>query len=327
MFKEERVFFHTKGNELERFCIRKLTLQDIDKIALARKMQETENGNGASNKYILEYKKVLKKLFEENNIIGAGAFHDDDLVSVAFYNLINFGSEKKIPYLCGVWTDPQYRKRTLATQVYKKLMEGAKERKEELKTTSLVTVEGNEVAHKLYNSIGYELVDDEMTFLGDVKSPKGEIEIDNIRLSEYDNLQEDIYLKDKKQKILIRYSTEQFFPHPHNINGIMNRIVEIRLIDKEITFREFVTYLQKFFSKHRFCKFSMKELMQKEKFGKLFEYSKIDKDYLNLMSAFEYLRFEGTDGKFKKKKKSNNVMEKNLIKDFEDMDRCLNEDR
>ena len=44
-------------------------------------------------------------------------------------------------------------------------------------------------------------------------------------------------------------------------------------------------------------------------------------------TIIEYLKFEGTDGKFKTIQKSNNVMEKNLIKDFEDMDRCLNEDR
>ena len=327
MFIKDRVFFHTSGNELEKFYIRKLTLEDIDKIALARKMQETENGNGASNKYILEYKKVLKKLFVENNVIGAGAFHDDNLVSLAFYNLINFGNEKKIPYLCGVWTNPEYRKKTLATQVYKKLMEDTARRKDELQTISIVTVEGNEIAHKLYNSLGYELVDDEMTFLGDVKSPKEGIEVDVSKLLGKDNLNEEIYLKNKKPQMLIQFSTEQFFPHPHNLNGIMNRILEIKLIDQEITPKEFRTYLQKFFSKHRFCKFSVKELMQKEKFGRIFDYSKIDKNYFDLMSAFEYLKFEGIDEKPKTIQRSANVMEKNLIKDFEYMDRCFDEDR
>lgn len=327
MFIKDRIFFHTTGNELEKFCIKKLTIEDIDKIAIARKMQETENGNGASNKYILEYKKVLKKLFFENNVIGAGAFHDDDLVSLAFYNLISFGNDRKIPYLCGVWTNPEYRKKTLATQVYKKLMEEAFIRKDELQSTSIVTVEGNEIAHKLYNSLGYELVDDEMTFLGDVKSPNESIDVYVSRLLGKDNVNEEVYLKEKKPKMLIQFSTEQFFPHPHNVNGIMNRILEIKLIDQEITLKEFRTYLQKFLSKHRFCKFSVKELMEREKFGRVFGYSKIDKNYLNIMSAFEYLKFEGTDGKVKNIQKSGNVMGKNLIKDFEYMDRCFDEDR
>ena len=325
MFKDNRVFFYTTGNDFERFCIRKLTLDDIDKIAMARKMQEIENGNGANNAYLIEYKKILKKLYTENKVIGAGAFHGEELVSLAFYNLINFGREKKIPYLCGVWTKPEYRKKTLATQVYKKLMEGAFERKDEMQTDSLVTVEGNEAARKLYDRLGYELIDDEMTFLGDVKSPKENVEV--FRLAEKDKLEEEVYLKDKKPKMLIKYSTEQFFSHPFNTNGVMNRIKEIRLIDKKINLEEFRTYLQKFFSKHRFCKFSVLELMQKENFERLFNYSKINENYLDFISAFEHIQFESTNGKVINAQKSNNVMKKSIIKDFEYMDRCLNEYR
>lgn len=83
----------------ETFKIRKLAEEDIEQIAKARKAQEIENGNGATDAYLEGYKEILKKLFEQKRIIGVGAFKDNSLVSLACFNLINFGNEKKIPYL------------------------------------------------------------------------------------------------------------------------------------------------------------------------------------------------------------------------------------
>ena len=87
-----------------KFEIRNLTEADIELIADARKSQEIENGNGATEEYLTSYKKILKKLFAERKLIAVGAFDDTELASIACFNLISFGSEKKIPYLCAVWT-------------------------------------------------------------------------------------------------------------------------------------------------------------------------------------------------------------------------------
>ena len=49
----------------------------------------------------------------------------------------------------------------------------------------------------------------------------------------------------------------------------------------------------------------------------LFNYSKINENYLDLISAFEHIQFESTNGKVINAQKSNNVMKKSIIKDFE----------
>ena len=111
----------------------------------------------------------MLNLLNTNRLIGAGAFLGDNIVSIAFFNLISFGNDKRIPYLCGVWTNPEYRQNGLAMQVNKKLMQGVFERRDKLADNSLLTIEGNEAALRMYEKLGYKSVNGEMTFLGDVK--------------------------------------------------------------------------------------------------------------------------------------------------------------
>ena len=95
--------------KLKNFIIRNLNIYDLPQIIQARIAQENENGNGASNEYINAYESSLRLLFDKNNIIGYGAFFNNELISLGCFNLINLGYKKQIPYLCGVWTNPRYR--------------------------------------------------------------------------------------------------------------------------------------------------------------------------------------------------------------------------
>lgn len=311
MYKDRNEYIKiSEDNNIKEFCIRSLNYDDIEQIAIARIQQENENGNGATREYIEEYQNVLKRLFKNNKIISSGAFEKEKLVSLAFFNLISFGNEKKTTYLCGVWTNPEYRGKGLASQVYKKLVEGAYERKKELQTDSLLTIEGNEAAFNLYKKLGYIFVNGEMTFLGDVKSPKN-IEIENDETDK--SSRKEIYYENRIKKMQIEYSAEQFFSHPTNITGCMSRITGIQLFDPKITSQEFKTCLRKFFSGHRFCKFNIKELIDKTNFKSIFETS----DYEELLQEFEKMEFEGTNGEKLQIKRSNNIMSKSMVKDFE----------
>ena len=115
---------------------------------------------------------------------GAGAFLGDNIVSIAFFNLISFGNDRRIPYLCGVWTNPTYRQNGLAMQVNKKLMQGVLERREELADKGLLTIEGNEAALRMYEKLGYKSVNGEMTFLGDVKDSGENVESYTLHIDE-----------------------------------------------------------------------------------------------------------------------------------------------
>lgn len=149
----------------EIISIKPLNKNDINQIIQARKCQEEENGNGATDEYLKRYAEIVEQLFEKKLIIGAGAFHNNKLVSLAFFNLLSYGNEKKIPYLCSVWTDQEYREKGLATKVNDKLLEGITERMNEMQGNLLLTVEGNEVALRLYNKEGYKSKSGEMSFL------------------------------------------------------------------------------------------------------------------------------------------------------------------
>ncbi len=299
----------------ETFKIRKLAEEDIEQIAKARKAQEIENGNGATDAYLEGYKEILKKLFEQKRIIGVGAFKDNSLVSLACFNLINFGNEKKIPYLCGVWTNPKFRGKKLASKVNNKLMEYAIKRKKELQPMALLTLEGTDAAYNLYKKLGYVNVSGEMSFLGDVKEPtnKGV----DCRCSKIDNINKSIvYSINGITTMEIVYSEEQFFAHPANIDGKMSRIVQIKILQDKLNIEKFEILLQSFISKHRFCKFNVNELTRKEK--KLYSiFSLKDGDLEGMLECFEEIKLESTDGKFINLKRSNNVMEKSLEKEFD----------
>lgn len=310
MYKNNDEYIRIIDGKIERFYIRSLSENDIVQIGSARKAQEEENGNGATKEYIEEYKKGLLRLFNENNLIGAGAFKKDKLVSIAFFNLISFGEEKKIPYLCGVWTDPRNRRRNLATQINKKLMQGLLERQDELQKISLLTIEGNEAAQKLYNKLGYEFVKGEMTFLGDVCKPKTPVEHTTSKENEYTD--EVRFYHDNLQRMKIIYSKENFFPHPNNLSGKMTRILGIYLLQEGISVQEFTEYMQEFFRTHRFCKLNINELIAKEKgLGQIFKLD--NNNVLGLIDAFSKMNFEGNSGESLKMKPSYNIMKKDIL--------------
>ena len=152
------------------FQIRNLTKDDIKQMSRARKEQETENGNGATDVYLENYEKILEKLFDEKRLLATGAFRENQLVSLACFNLINYGSDKKIPYLCAVWTDPSFRGMGLASRVNETLTESMLKIRDQLQPRTLLTLEGTDAALHLYKKIGYVNVPGEMTFLGDVQN-------------------------------------------------------------------------------------------------------------------------------------------------------------
>ena len=296
------------------FKIRGLTENDIKQMAEARREQENENGNGASDEYIIWYEKILKDLFEKENIIATGAFKNDELVSIACFNLISFGSEKRIPYLCAVWTNPEYRGMGLASKVYTKLIESILDIKERLQPRALLTLEGNEAALRLYKRNGYEDVSGEMTFLGDVSSDKFE-EIECQEIQKDKQNKSAIYCFRGKPAIEIQYSEEQFFSHPTNLDGKMNRIISIKDLQGDAGPKTINIFLQLFFSTHRFCKFNVQELAENEK--RLYEIFGAENDNMEaLLNGFEQLKFKSISNQALKIKRSFGIMEKNLSKEF-----------
>ena len=294
------------------FYIRILTEHDIDIMANARKEQENENGNGATNEYIYKYKNVLEHLFKENKIIAVGAFKDNKLVSIACYNLINFGEEKKIPYLCAVWTDPQYRGMELAIKVHEKLNKNILKIKECLQPKALLTLEGTKATYNLYKKLGYENVTGEMTFLGEVQK------VDNLKFEDYkkDSINKSMkYYIENKPIVEIIYSEEQFFAHPLNIDGKMSRIISIKYLQGDVSFKTLNLFLQHFLSEHRFCKFNVKELLKKE--NNLYKtFMATNNDIQSVIKGFENMNFYGINNTILKIKISNNVMQRDLSEEF-----------
>lgn len=301
------------------FQIRNLTKDDIKQMSRARREQENENGNGATDVYIESYEKILKRLFEEKKIIATGAFKENQLVSIACFNLINYGSDKKIPYLCAVWTNPDYRGMGLASRVNKKLTESMLEIREQLKPQTLLTLEGNDAALHLYRKIGYEDVAGEMTFLGDVYSAN----IMNLECFKSKNNtvnKQIIYSLKGKPVMQISYSEEQFFSHPTNLDGKMNRIISIKDLMGNASQKTVNLFLQQFFSEHRFCKFNVQELAQNEK--KLYEIFGVENgDIEGLLSGFTRMNFMGVSNQTLKIKRSYGIMEKDLLRDFSKADK------
>lgn len=54
MYKENFEYNKILNGVVEKFCIRPLSKEDIEQIALARFAQEEENGNGATKEYLEE---------------------------------------------------------------------------------------------------------------------------------------------------------------------------------------------------------------------------------------------------------------------------------
>lgn len=299
------------------FKIRSLTKDDIEQMAKARIEQENENGNGASAEYIKKYKKILKKMFEEEKLIAKGAFKEDSLVSLACLNLISFGNEKKIPYLCAVWTNPEYRGMGLASKVNNELTKSIINLKDKLQPRVLLTLEGNEVALGFYKKNGYEILKGETTFLGDASS----INLKDIEYEEFNQNNEIKYVKymlKGKPIISILYSEEQLFPHPTNPDGKMNRIISIKDLQKDASEKTINVFLQHFFSKHRFCKFNVEELSANE--PRLYEIFGVKSGNIEgLIEGFERLSFRGLKNKDLKIKRGFSIMEKNLTLNF---DKC-----
>ena len=300
------------------FRIRSLTKDDIKQMASARREQENENGNGASDEYIRWYEEILKKLFEEEKLVAVGAFKEDELVSLACYNLINFGSEKKIPYLCAVWTNPVFRGRGLASRVNKKLTDNVLEIREQVQPRALLTLEGTEAALNLYKKCGYEDVNGEMTFLGDVCGANfNDIECQESQKDKVNKYA--IYCLKGKPVIGILYSEEQFFSHPTNVDGKMSRIIAIKDLQGVANKKTINLFLQQFLSEHRFCKFNVRELAENEK--RLYEIFGIENgDMEGLLNGFEGLSFKGVNNQTLKIRRSSGIMEKDLSRDFAEFD-------
>lgn len=296
------------------FEIRNLTKEDIKQMSRARREQENENGNGATDVYIENYEKILKKLFEEKKIIATGAFKENQLVSIACFNLINYGRDKKIPYLCAVWTNPDYRGMGLASRVNKKLTESMLEIREQLQPRTLLTLEGNAAALHLYRKIGYKDVAGEMTFLGDAHSAN----ILDLECSKGKNdtvIKHIVYNLKGLPVMQISYSEEQFFSHPTNLDGKMNRIISIKDLRENASQKTVNILLQQFFSEHRFCKFNVQELAENEK--RLYEIFGVENgDIEGLLSGFTRMNFIGVSNQTIKIKRSYGIMEKDLLRDF-----------
>jgi len=301
-------------NRIESFIIRELSDSDIEQMAIARKEQEIENGNGATIEYLKQYKSVMKLLFDSNRIIAAGAFKNERLVSVAFYNLLSNGEKKYTPYLCGVWTDYNERGKKLASKVNVKLGESLYKRKEEIKNIITLTFEGNQEAYNLYKKLGFKEVDGEMSFIGDLKLLDNEFKY-KTKIKEKNNF-EKIYYKDNTKKMSIDYSYEQYLPHPKNLSGKMTRITGIKILDNNLKYEEFKNIFHNFFLENRFSKFNVNQISKKIENNKEnlnCKFVEIDK----LTSFFETLEFKGIDNTDLRIKKSNSVMEKSIIIDSE----------
>ncbi|MBR2785949.1 MAG: GNAT family N-acetyltransferase [Clostridia bacterium] len=298
----------------EDFSIRKLTKEDIKQIAKAREAQEKENGNYITKYYIESYKNVIKKLLDEKKLVAVGAFNGKNIVSIACYNLINLGNEKKIPYLCAVWTDVQYRGKKLASMVNKKLTESILELKNQLQPKTLLTFEGNKPAHNMYIQLGYKSVDWEMSFLGDaqkVSNPNFKCKISK-KNSQTKSIE---YYENSMLIMEVLYSEEQFLPHPSNIDGRMTKIIGIRDVQKGLNKNSLNVCLQHFFAEHRFCKFNVKELLEFE--NRLYEILGVENECMQeVVRKFENLKFIGKDNKVLNITESNSVMERDLSKEF-----------
>ena len=292
--------------------IRPLTKEDMEWIVLARKYQEEENGNGATEEYLKQYAKIIEKLFERGDIIAAGAFKMEKLISLAFFNLISFGKEKKTPYLCGVWTNPNYRGKGLATKVNDKLLEGVSERIDEMEGNLLLTVEGTEAAYRLYRKEGYERKYGEMSFLGDVCMPNLTQGTEIIESDEeYTKVMQ--FVSNKVEQMEITYSEEQFFSHPANMDGRMCRIVDMNILNPDLLPEQLQEYLQYFFTKNRFCKFNVNELLKNcPQLSRIFGIE--EKDSEQLAERFGSLVFEDVKGQNIHIKNSDSVMENNIPK-------------
>lgn len=289
------------------YLVRNLTIEDIPLMVKARVAQEVENGNGASKEYQSWYVKSLERLFNDNRIIAVGLFVEQELVSLGCFNLINFGSAKKIPYLCAVWTDVRYRGHGFSTLVNSRLFENLKLIKEDLQVFSLLTLEGTEAAYNLYRKLDYINVDGEMTFLGDViKSDKLYDETETFNKS--DLRRTIIYTFNGKEILSITFSVEQFLAHPLNLNGKTVRILQIKPLG-DLAIDDLKSCLQNFFSKYRFCKFNVNELLNFG-FGNFFD-SKL-KNKEDISQYLLNLSFADQNGKTIGIKTANNVMRKDL---------------
>ncbi len=316
MYKDEYEYkFINSNNIIEEFIIRPLSKNDIKEISRARKEQEVENGNGATDEYIYNYNNVINYLFDNNKLIVAGAFKNKKLVSIAFYNLISLGEEKLTPYLCGVWTDYNERGKKLANNVNTKITEGIYERKKEISNYSLLTLEGNAAAYNLYKKLGYKEVKGEMVFIGDIKETK--IKFDNI-ISNNNN--KNIYInscyRNEIEQIRITFSKEQFMSHPKNLDGKMARIKSISILNKNVNYEDLINCLENFFHENRFCKFNVNEVLRTQK--NLNQDKNIDNTKINdLKDFFEKIEFKDINNNIVKIKSSNSVMEKCFLKDFD----------
>lgn len=280
--------------------IRNLNINDIEEMTKARINQETENGNYLDENAISAYKEILKKLFLQNKIIAFGAFKNTNLISLACFNLINFGSSKEIPYLCAVWTNPKYRGNGLSNEINNKLFETIKANKENFASYALLTLEGNEAAYNLYKKLGYEEVTGEMSFLGDISDNN---KYSNI-LTQNGNQHTITYIQNKEKILDITFTEEQLFSHPSNINGILTRILKITPYNLE---KNNLYYcLQSFFSHHRFCKLNVNELMENEEIIKYFSSAKDLEEYL------KSLNFKDINEKKLCLASAHNVMKKSL---------------
>lgn len=296
--------------EYETVTIRPLTQDDIDGIVLARKCQEEENKNGATDEYLEQYSKIVKSLFEKDLIIGAGAFKSNELISLAFFNLLSYGNEKKLPYLCGVWTSPQYRGKGLATKVNNKLLEGIAERIDKMQKSLLLTVEGGESAYKLYDKEGYKGKEGEMQFLGDVTAPCFS-DVTKVIESNKEYTEKMSFTENDIEQMWVEYSKEQLFPHPSNISGKMCRITGMSILNPNLTPTNLKSYLQYFFSQNRFCKFNVNELLQHD--SRILEVFGISQgESSRLGDEFEKLSFTDVNGEQINIKKSNSVMENTI---------------
>lgn len=196
----------TKNQYSSEVVIKPLTNHNINQIVQARKCQEEENGNGATEEYLKQYGKIVEQLLNEGLVIGAGAFNQDELISLAFFNLLSYGEEKKLPYLCGVWTNPLYRGKGLATKVNDKLLEGITERIDEMQEELLLTVEGTDAAYKLYDKEGYKNRDGEMSFCGDINSQIPDTT--KIVLENENGINKIKYKENNQEQMEIGYSVE-----------------------------------------------------------------------------------------------------------------------
>lgn len=294
----------------ETATIRPLTQNDIEGIVLARRCQEEENKNGANDEYLKQYSEIVKSLFEKDLIIGAGAFKKERLISLAFFNLLSYGKENKLPYLCAVWTNPEYRGKGLATTVNDKLLEGVKERMDRMQGDLLLTIEGGEPAYKLYGKEGYKRKEGEMQFLGDIDAPYFSSETEAIK-SDEKHIKRISFTENDVEQMNIEYSEEQLFPHPTNISGKMCRITGISILNSNLRINQFKEYLQYFLSKNRFCKFNINELLEHD--YRILEIFGIDEEETSrLGDEFEKIGFTDVNGAQVSIKKNNNTMENTI---------------